>query len=83
MSNFAAPWAVALQAPLSMDFPRQEYWSGLSFPSLVHFPNTRIKLASVALSDGFFTTELYQVSSQVSFLLLEFFSSYRVSWTKL
>ena len=34
MSNsFAIPWTVACQAPLSMGFPRQEYWSGLPFPS--------------------------------------------------
>ena len=33
MSNsFATPWTVALQGPLSMGFPRQEYWSGLPFP---------------------------------------------------
>ena len=32
---FVTPWTVALQAPLSMGFPRQEYWSGLPFPSLV------------------------------------------------
>ena len=31
-SSFAAPWAVAHQALLSMGFPRQEYWSGLPFP---------------------------------------------------
>ena len=31
--SFATPWTVALQAPLSMEFPRQEYWSGLPFPS--------------------------------------------------
>ena len=31
---FAAPWTVACQAPLSMGFPRQEYWSGLPFPPL-------------------------------------------------
>ena len=31
---FAIPWAVALQAPLFLGFPKQEYWSGLSFPSL-------------------------------------------------
>ena len=31
---FAAPWTVALQAPLSMGFPRQEYWSGLPIPLL-------------------------------------------------
>ena len=30
--SFATPWAVACQAPLSMGFPRQKYWSGLSFP---------------------------------------------------
>ena len=29
---FATPWTVAHQAPLSMGFPRQEYWSGLPFP---------------------------------------------------
>ena len=28
----ATPWTVACQAPLSMGFPRQEYWSGLTFP---------------------------------------------------
>ena len=31
---FATPWTVAYQAPLSMGFSRQEYWSGLPFPSL-------------------------------------------------
>ena len=30
---FVTPWAVARQAPLSMEFSRQEYWSGLPFPS--------------------------------------------------
>ena len=30
---FVTPWTVACQAPLSIGFPRQEYWSGLSFPS--------------------------------------------------
>ena len=34
MSDSVTPWTVAHQAPLSMGFPRQEYWSGLSFPSL-------------------------------------------------
>ena len=31
--SFATPWTVAHQAPLSMGFPRQEYWSGVPFPS--------------------------------------------------
>ena len=33
LDSFAAPWTVACQVPLSMLFPRQEYWSGLPFPS--------------------------------------------------
>ena len=32
---FTTPWIVACQAPLAMDFSRQEYWSGLPFPSPV------------------------------------------------
>ena len=31
---FATPWTIACQAPLSMEFSRQEYWSGLPFPTL-------------------------------------------------
>ena len=34
MSDSATPWTVAYQAPWSMEFSRQEYWSGLPFPSL-------------------------------------------------
>ena len=33
-STLGSPWTVALQAPLSMGFPRQEHWNGLPFPSL-------------------------------------------------
>ena len=57
MSNsFATPWTVACQAPLSMGFPRQEYWSGLPFPSLGDLPDPGIKPASLALAGGLFTT---------------------------
>ena len=45
------------QAPLSMGFPRQEYWSGLSFLSPGDLPNPGIKLVSPALTGGFFTVE--------------------------
>ena len=38
-------------------FPRQEYWSGLPFPSLGDLPDSGIKPASPALAGGFFTTE--------------------------
>ena len=34
---FVTPWTVARQAPLSMEISRQEYWSGLPFPTLVAF----------------------------------------------
>ena len=47
MSDSAAPWAVALQAPLSMGFPRQEYWSGLPCLSPGDLPNTGIEPGSV------------------------------------
>ena len=44
MSNsFVTPWTVACQAPLSMGFPRQEYWTGLPFPSPGDLPNPGIK----------------------------------------
>ena len=43
-------WAIAHQAPLSIGFPRQEYWSGLPFPPLGDLSNPRIKPMSLALS---------------------------------
>ena len=46
---FVTPWTVAHQAPLSMGFSRQEYWSGLPFPSPGDLPNPGIKPGSPAL----------------------------------
>ena len=46
---FATPWTIVHQAPLSMGFPRQEYWSGLSFPSPGDLSDPGIKPASSAL----------------------------------
>ena len=51
------PWTVARQAPLSMGFPKQEYWSGLSFLPPGDLPNPGTELMSPALASGFFTTE--------------------------
>ena len=48
---------VARQAPLSMGLPRQEYWSGLSFPSPGDLLDPGIELVFPALAGGFFTTE--------------------------
>ena len=46
---FATPWTVAYQAPLSMGFSRQEYWSGLPFPSPGDLPDSGIEPRSPAL----------------------------------
>ena len=47
--SFVMLWTVASQAPLSMGFPRKEYWSGLPFPSPGDLPHPGIKLKSPAL----------------------------------
>ena len=46
---FAVPWTVAYQAPLSMEFSSQEYWSGFPFPSLGDLPDPGIEPRSPAL----------------------------------
>ena len=46
---FATPWTVTCQAPLSMKFSRQEYWSGLPCPPPGDLPNSGIKTMSPAL----------------------------------
>ena len=48
-SDSATPWTVACQAPLSMGFSRQEYWSGLPFPSPGDLPEPGIEPRSLAL----------------------------------
>ena len=53
---FATPWTVACQAPLSMGFSRQEYWSELPFPPPGDLPDPEIKPVSPALAGRFFTT---------------------------
>ena len=56
---FVTPWTVAHQALLSMEFSRQEYWSGLPCPSPGDLPDPGIKpksLTSPVLGGGFFTT---------------------------
>ena len=46
---FATPWTVAYQAPLPVGFSRQEYWSGLPFPSPGDLPNPGMEPGSPAL----------------------------------
>ena len=57
VQHFATLWTVALQAPLSMGFSRQEYCSGLPFPSPGDLPDPGTDLGSPALAGGFFNTE--------------------------
>ena len=55
---FTTPWTVACQAALSMEFSRQEYWSGLPFPTPGDLPDLGIELKSLAsptLASRFFT----------------------------
>ena len=57
-SDSAIPWTVTHQAPPSMGFPRQEYWSGLPFPSPGDLPNPGIEPgspAALALTGGLCT----------------------------
>ena len=55
----ATPWTAAYQAPPSMELPRQDYWSGVPFPTPGDLPDLRIELvslASPALAGRFLTT---------------------------
>ena len=56
---FATLWTIACQAPLSIGFSRQEYWSGLPYPPPGDLPDPGVEptsLMSSALAGGFFTT---------------------------
>ena len=57
---FATPWTVAYQAPLSMGFSRQEYWSGLPFPSPGDLPDPGI------IKPTYLTSPALQVDSLLS-----------------
>ena len=54
---FGTLWTVVHRAPLPMGFSRQEYYSGLPFPSPGDLPHPGIELTSPSLAGGFFTTE--------------------------
>ena len=56
--TLAIPWTVTCQAPQSMGFLRQEYWSGLPFPSAGDLPDSGIEPESPALQLDSLLTEL-------------------------
>ena len=66
MSDSVTPWTVALQAPLSMGFSRQESWSGLLCPPPGDLPHLGLEpksLMSPALAGGFFTSATWEDQS--------------------
>ena len=60
VSDSATPWTVAHQAPLSMGFSRQEYWSGLPFPCPGDLPSLGIEPGSPALQADSLPSELQE-----------------------
>ena len=81
---FTTLWTVSLQAPLSMEFSKEDYWSGLPCPTPGDLPNPGIKptsLMSLALASGFFTTSArweapYVASVYLNYLCEEPISKY-------
>ena len=71
---FATPWTVVCQAPLSIGFPRQEYWDGLPCPPPGDLPDSGIEPASLtssASAGGFFTSSATPPSSVMNHLLVQ------------
>ena len=78
---FGTPWTLVCQAPLSFGFSRQEYWSGLPFPSPGNLSGPGAKPASLALAGIFFTTEppvkpLQSVTEYLIFVIAVFIYRY-------
>ena len=76
---FATPWPIVHQAPLSMEFPRQEYWSGLPFAALGDLPDPGIEpvsLSSPALTGGFFTTYEIHIHISTYLYIMDYFSPF-------
>ena len=58
LSDSATPWTIACQAPLSMEFSSQEYWSGLPYPSPGDLPVSGVEPGSPALHADSLSSEL-------------------------
>ena len=70
--TLATPWTVAYQAPLSMEFLRQEYWNRLPCPPVGDLPHSGIKpksLVSPALASEFFTTSTQEALCPYNIML--------------
>ena len=79
----ATRWSVACQAPLSMEFSRQEYWSGLPFPSPEDLPHPVTESGSLPLaplvtncikSSNSLVPKIKQIKMRFKFCLLDYYS---------
>ena len=80
-ATLATPRMVALQTPLSMEFSRQEYWSGLPNSPPGNLPDPGIKPESLGMAVGFFTTRATREahdSVYMSMRLLKFVPPYHI-----
>ena len=75
---FATPWTVALPAPLSLEFPRQEYWSGFLFPSPGDLPDEGTEPTDPALTGRWV---LYHCATRKPSLLLLQLNNERINNT--
>ena len=74
MSDSVTPWTVACQAPLSLEFSRQEYWSGLPFPSPGDLPDAGTEPRSPALQENSLPSEtLHYLNNSVTNVFRHFF----------
>ena len=81
--TLVTPWTVALQAPLSMGFFRQKYWSGLPFPSPGDLPNPGTEFtspASLPLADTFFSHVQVNIQPKTGGPLCRLLSFLAVLW---
>ena len=81
-NSFVTLWTVTHQAPLSMEFSRQEYWSGLPCPPAGDLPDPGIEPMNPALANGFFTSEPHGKPLRLSFVqLLSRVQLFATPWT--
>ena len=81
MSNsFVTPWTVVHQAPLTMGFPRQEYWSGLPFPSPGDIPDPGIEPESSALQSDSSESEPQGIQQGLLYTLIKVFIKHLYSF---
>ena len=77
---FVTPWTVAHQVPLSMGFPKQEYWSGLTFPPPGDIPDPGIEPTSPELAGRFVTRVTWEAQPLFLPPILAFIALFCFDW---